>query len=53
MPIGLLMGHKAATDRVFNAASKPSFGKGKQKGKTEPFWKALFYQLVERQRWVV
>eukprot|EP00752_Nemacystus_decipiens_P004929 g4486.t1 len=49
VPIGLLMGYKVATDRVFNAASKPSFGKGKQKGKPETFWKALFHQLVERQ----
>lgn len=49
VPISLLMGHKAGKDRVYNATSKPSFGKGKEKGKTEAFWKALFHQLVERQ----
>eukprot|EP00903_Cladosiphon_okamuranus_P019699 g18102.t1 len=49
VPIGVLMGNKTARDRVFNATSKPSYGKGKQKGKTEQFWKALFHQLVERQ----
>lgn len=38
---------------MFNATAKPSYGKGKQKGKTETFWKALFHQLVERQGWVV
>ncbi|CAM9820322.1 unnamed protein product, partial [Ectocarpus sp. 4 AP-2014] len=49
VPIGLLMGTKRGTDRVYNAAMKPSFGKGKERGKTETFWKALFHQLVERQ----
>lgn len=49
VPIGLLMGTKKGTDRVYNAAKKPSFGKGKERGKTETFWKALFHQLVERQ----
>ncbi|CAN0078426.1 unnamed protein product, partial [Ectocarpus sp. 13 AM-2016] len=43
------MGTKRGTDRVYNAAMKPSFGKGKERGKTETFWKALFHQLVERQ----
>lgn len=43
------MGNKNARDRVYNAVSKPSYGKGKEKGKAEAFWKALFHQLVERQ----
>ncbi len=49
MAISFLMGTKAGRDKVPNAASKRSFGKGKEKGKNEAFWKALFYQLVERQ----
>ncbi|CAB1105367.1 unnamed protein product [Ectocarpus sp. CCAP 1310/34] len=43
------MGTKRGTDRVYNATMKPSFGRGKERGKTETFWKALFHQLVERQ----
>ncbi|CAN0219814.1 unnamed protein product, partial [Scytosiphon promiscuus] len=49
VPISLLLGTKACTDRVYNYASKPSYRKGKERGKPEPFWKALFHQLVERE----
>lgn len=43
------MGTKACTDRVYNYTSKPSYRKGKERGKPESFWKALFHQLVERE----
>ena len=50
VPISLLLGTANAKNRVYNATSKPSFGKGKERGKNEAFWKALFHQLVERER---
>ena len=46
----ILLGTANAKNRVYNATSKPSFGKGKERGKNEAFWKALFHQLVERER---
>ncbi|CAM9610742.1 unnamed protein product, partial [Laminaria digitata] len=48
VPISLLLGTTNAKNRLYNATSKPSFGKGKERGKPEVFWKALFHQLVER-----
>ncbi|CAM9478460.1 unnamed protein product [Ascophyllum nodosum] len=49
VPISLLLGTKAAKTRVYNAEAKPSFGKGKGRGKNEAFWKALFHHLHERE----
>lgn len=48
VPISLLLGTKTAKTRVYNAENKPSFAKGKERGKNEAFWKALFHHLHER-----
>ncbi|CAM9135145.1 unnamed protein product, partial [Discosporangium mesarthrocarpum] len=51
VPLSLLMGTKKGLDKVYNAQKKASFGQGKGGNQTESFWKALFHQLVERERW--